>query len=111
MSTEQKKKCPLRILTSKSSAEKFGRPPESVVKSCRARTGRPIVNIYGSSRQRAKASAKKELKKVSLIFKFSVSRLKQSPRNIDELSTDRSQPFINLSSPKFRVRTRPANWP
>jgi hypothetical protein len=48
----------------------FGRPPESVVKSCRARMGRPIAaNVSETVRQRAKVSARKELKKASLIFK------------------------------------------
>jgi hypothetical protein len=47
----------------------FGRPPESVVKSCRARMGRPIAaNVSETVRQRAKVSARKELKKASLIF-------------------------------------------
>jgi hypothetical protein len=50
-------------------AEEFGRPPESVVMGCRARMGRPIAaNVSEASRQRAKASARKELKKASLIF-------------------------------------------
>ena len=46
----------------------FGRPPESVVKSCRARVVRPIANDSEAGRQRAKVSARKELKKASLIF-------------------------------------------
>ena len=58
--------------------------------------GRPIAaKVFETSRQRAKASARKELKKVSLIFKFPVSRLKQSPLDIDELSTSRSQSPTN----------------
>ena len=47
----------------------FGRPPESVVKSCRARMGRPIAaNVSETVSQRAKVSARKELKQASLIF-------------------------------------------
>ncbi len=46
----------------------IGRLPESVVKSCRAKMGRPIANVSEKSRQRAKVSARKELKKASLIF-------------------------------------------
>ena len=47
----------------------FGRPPESVVMSCRARMGRPIAaNVSETSRQRAKASARKEFEKAALIF-------------------------------------------
>jgi hypothetical protein len=51
MSTEQKKK----MSTEKSrepvvQRKSFGRPPENVVKSCRVRTGRPIVNVSESSR-------------------------------------------------------------
>ncbi len=47
----------------------FGRPPESAVKSCRARMGRPIAaNVSETVRQRVKVSARKELKKASLIF-------------------------------------------
>jgi hypothetical protein len=47
----------------------FGRPPESVVKSWLARIGRPIAaNVSETSRQRAKASARKEFEKASLIF-------------------------------------------
>ena len=49
-------------------AEEFGRPPERVAKSCRARMGRPIADNSETGRQRAKASARKELKKASLIF-------------------------------------------
>jgi hypothetical protein len=46
----------------------FGRPPESVVKTCRARTGRPIANDSEAGRQRAKVSPSKKFKKASLIF-------------------------------------------
>jgi hypothetical protein len=46
----------------------FGRPPESVVKSCRARTGRPIANDSETVRQRAKVSPRKKFKKSSLVF-------------------------------------------
>jgi hypothetical protein len=112
MSTEQKKNAHREALRASRPSKEFCRPPESVVKSCRARMGRPIAaNVSETSRQRAKASARKEFKKASLIFKFPVCRLKQSPRNAAELSASKSQPSINLSSPKFRVRTRPANWP
>ena len=46
----------------------FGRPPESVVKSCRARMGRPIANDSEASRQRAKVSPRKKFKNSSLVF-------------------------------------------
>ena len=36
--------------------KKLGRPPESVVKNCRARTGRPIANGSETVRQREKVS-------------------------------------------------------
>ena len=71
MSTTQKKtlsteKSREQVVQSKS----FGRPPERVAKSCRARMGRPIAaNVSETVRQRAKVSARKELKKASLIFK------------------------------------------
>ncbi len=58
--------------------KKFGRPPENVVKNCRARTGRPIANVPEVVRQRAKLSQGKRLKGRLWYFKFSVSRLKQS---------------------------------
>ena len=65
MSTEQKK-----ISSTEKSCEQvvqrksFGRPPESVVKSCRARIGRPIAaNVSETSRQRAKVSQGERLKK------------------------------------------------
>jgi hypothetical protein len=32
-------------------------------------------------------------------------------RNVDELSASKSQSSTSLSSPKFRMHTRPANWP
>jgi len=41
----------------------FGRPPESAVKSCRARMGRPIANVSETSRQLAKVSLGKCPKK------------------------------------------------
>jgi hypothetical protein len=41
----------------------FGRPPESVVNSCRARMGRPIANVAEAGRQLAKVSQGKRLKK------------------------------------------------
>ena len=69
MSTVQKK-----ISSTKKSREQvvqrksFGRPPESVIKSCRARMGRPIADNSETGRQREKASARKGFKKVSLIF-------------------------------------------
>jgi hypothetical protein len=47
----------------------FGRPPESVVKSCRARMARSIAaNVSETVRQRAIVSPSKKLKKASLIF-------------------------------------------
>ena len=46
----------------------FGRPPESVVKSCRARMGRPIASVSEAGRQRAKVSPRKKFKKSSLVF-------------------------------------------
>ena len=46
----------------------FGSPPESVVKTCRARTGRPIANDSEVGRQRAKVSPRKKFKKASLNF-------------------------------------------
>ena len=45
-------------------AKEFARQPESVVKSCRARMGRPIAaNVSETSRQRAKVSQGERLKK------------------------------------------------
>jgi hypothetical protein len=72
-------------------AKEFGRPSERAVKGCRARTGRPIANNSEAICQRAKVLSSKKFKKASLIFKFSVSRLRQSPRNVYELSASRSQ--------------------
>ena len=69
MSTVQKK-----TLSTEKSREQivqckiFGRPPESVVKSCRARMGRPIANVPETVRQRAKVSPRKKFKKSSLVF-------------------------------------------
>ena len=42
-------------------AQEFGRPPESVVKSCRARVVRPIANDSEAGRQRAKVSPKEKV--------------------------------------------------
>jgi hypothetical protein len=49
-------------------AEEFGRPPENVVKSCRARMGRPIANDFEAGRQQAKVSPRRKFKKASLVF-------------------------------------------
>jgi hypothetical protein len=69
MSTEQK-----QISSTEKSREQvvqrrsFGRPPESVVNSCRARLIRPIANDSEAGRQRAKVSQSKKFKKAFLIF-------------------------------------------
>jgi|LakMenEpi03Aug12_release.lakeMendotaPanAssembly.Ray.scaffolds.fasta_scaffold810683_1 hypothetical protein len=46
----------------------FSRPPERVVKSCRAQTGRPIANDSETSRQREKVSHGKCFKNLGLWF-------------------------------------------
>ncbi|MFM7855436.1 MAG: hypothetical protein ACKO96_26795, partial [Flammeovirgaceae bacterium] len=48
-------------------ANEFCRPPESVVKSCRARIGRQIVNISESSRPPRKMSPRKVYREKYLI--------------------------------------------
>ncbi len=67
MLTGQNEKCPPISFASRP-AKELGLPPESVVKSCRARVGRPIANVSETGRQRAKVSPKKKFKKASLVF-------------------------------------------
>jgi hypothetical protein len=60
----QKKKCqPRKSREQVVQRKSFGRPPESVVKSCRARMGRPIADNSETGRQRAKVSSGKSLKR------------------------------------------------
>jgi hypothetical protein len=69
MSTVQKKKCqPRKSREQVVQRKSFGRPPESVVKNCRARMGRLIANDSEAGRQQAKVSPRKKFKKASLVF-------------------------------------------
>jgi hypothetical protein len=69
MSTVQKKKCqPRKSREQVVQRKSFGRPPESVVKNCRARMGRLIANDSEAGRQRAKVSPSKKSKKAFFDF-------------------------------------------
>jgi hypothetical protein len=69
MSTMQKKKCqPRKSREQVVKRKSFGRPPESVVKNCRARMGRLIANDSEAGRQRAKVSSSKKSKKAFFDF-------------------------------------------
>jgi hypothetical protein len=68
MSTVQKKSSTEKSREQVVQRKSFGRPPESVVESCRARMCHPIANVSETSRQQAKVSTSKKFKKASLIF-------------------------------------------
>jgi hypothetical protein len=71
--------------------KKFGRPPESVVKSCHARIGRPIANVSETVRQRAKVSqGKRHKKSVSLIFQIFRQPIEAKSCVVEELSASRN---------------------